>query len=279
MTLGLSDQGVVMYSPPSSPLSVGGVIDDGIRLFRVAFSRCWPLAIAPGLLLMLYELAHPINLPVAGAPRVNPFQALATIFSMRVLLLYLLALVLGLVFQGAVMVREIAIVHGDESFTLGKALGETVLRLPGLILGSILFFVVILVGFMALIIPGIWLSGRLQLWMPALFLENASATDALASSWRLTQGNWWRAAAVLTVAFVIVLVLTMVFSFVAGVLAPMGHFTLSGRVLVVQLFSLLGNAISYPLLVAMGLAMYNDFKLRREGGDLASRARALGSTA
>jgi hypothetical protein len=268
-----------MYSPPSSPLSIGGVIDDGIRLFRVAFGRCWPLAVAPGVLLMLYELANPINLPVAGAGRTNPLQALAAVFSMRVFLLYLLALVFGLIFQGAVMVREIAIVRGDESFTLGQALGETVLRLPGLILGSILLFVILAAGFIALVIPGIWLSGRLQLWMPALFLENASATDALASSWRLTAGNWWRGAAIFTVAMIIILVLTMVFSFVAGVLAPMSHFTLSGRLLVAQLFSLVGNAISYPLLVAMWLAIYNDFKLRREGGDLASRARALGSTA
>jgi hypothetical protein len=48
--------------------------------------------------------------------------------------------------------------------------------------------------------------------------------------------------------------------------------------LLVQLASLVSNAISYPFLVAMGIAMYNDFKLRREGGDLVSRARVLGGS-
>jgi hypothetical protein len=269
-----------MYSPPSSPLSIGGVIDDGLRLFANAFSRCWPLAVAPGLLAALYEITFPFNLPTPGGhpSPAQALQALAAAFSLRAGILDLVIFVLSLVFQGAVIVREIAIVRGDDSITLGRALGVSLQRFPGLLLGSILFAFTIAAGTIALIIPGVWLWGRLLLWMVALFLEDASATDALASSWRLTRGNWWRAAVIFTVGIIIVVVLTMVFTFVAGLVAGLAHLTTQGRLLALQLSSLITNAISYPLGVAILLAMYNDLKLRREGGDLASRARALGAT-
>jgi hypothetical protein len=268
-----------MYSPPSSPLSVGGVIDDGIRLFRSAFSRCWLLAIAPGLILMIYEMAFPFDIP-GGGGRTNLFEALRATASPRMLVLDLLSFLLALVFQGAVLVREIAIVRGDDSCTIGRAVAGSLRRLPGMFLGSILFLLAITGGTIALIIPGIWLWGRLQLWTAALFVEDASAIDALGSSWKLTRGNWWRAAVIFTVAVIMVLVLTMVFSFIGGLVVGLGHFSamsVSGRLILAQLFSLVSSAIYYPLGVAIWLAMYNDMKLRREGGDLDSRARALGT--
>ncbi len=266
-----------MYSPPSSPLSVGGVIDDALRLFRTAFSRCWILAIVPGVIVALYEIAFPLSLPTPTA-RTNPLQALAAVFSLRLLVVDLALLVLSLIFQGAVIVREIAIIRGDESVTLGGALGASLRRFPGLLLGAILFGLAIGAGTVALIIPGLWLWGRLMLWTVALFVEDASATDALASSWRLTRGNWWRVVVIFTVGIILVLVLTMAFTFVAGLVAGLARLSAQGRLQVLQLASLVTNAISYPLGVAILLAMYNDLKLRREGGDLASRARALGTT-
>ena len=289
-----------MYSPPSSPLSIGGVLDEGIRLFRLSFGRCWLLALIPGLIIVLFEMA-------SGFPRVAaPGGGLSTLTALgnspRLLLFDLLAFVLRLLFQGAVLVREIAIVHGDQSMTLGGAVAASVRRLPATVLGAIIVLLPItasavpfgfaVVYFMArgtlpsrtlvlglvLLIVATWLWGRLQLWFAALFLEDATAGQALGSSWRLTKGHWWRATAIFTVAVIMVLVVAFVFSFIGGVVAVTAHTSLMGRALLLQVFALGSNAIYYPLGGAIWLAMYHDLKLRREGGDLASRAGALSGT-
>ena len=40
-----------MYTRPTEPRSIGGVLDDGFRLWRSAFSKAWPIALMGQLLL------------------------------------------------------------------------------------------------------------------------------------------------------------------------------------------------------------------------------------
>lgn len=265
-----------MYVQPSSPQSIGGVIDDGIRLFRSSFSRCWLLAIIPGLVVAVYETFYPITIPIYSALG-HPSALAGLTHSPRLIVLDIVSGLLGLIFQGAVVVQELAILRGDDSCTFGRAAATGFKRLPGMVLATILFSLAITGGFIALLIPGFWLWGRLQLWTAALFVEDASATEALASSWRLTQGHWWRAATIFTVAIIIMIVLALVFTFVGGFFAALSHASTLGRTLLLYVFSLASRAIYYPLGAAIWLAMYHDFKLRREGGDLATRVGALDS--
>jgi len=297
------------YAQPSSPQSIGGVIDDGIRLFCSAFSRCWLLAILPGLVLALYELAFPVSVPIFDALK-QPSLLLSIGDSRRLMAMDLLSSLLTLVFQGAVVVRQIAITRDDSTCTFGRALAKSVRRLPGLILGMILYVLAFVGGTMLLaavgvviaaFVPGLlatmrghlWaalllsipllivallLSVRLQLWTVALFAEDTSAKGALVSSWRLTKGHWWRAGTILTVALIMILVLVLCFSVAGGAVAAFGRFDTTGRTALVYLFSLAASSIYYPLGAAIWLAMYHDFKLRREGGDLETRVGALSGT-
>lgn len=266
------------YARPSSPQSIGGVVDDGFRLFTTAFGRCWLLAIIPGLVLATYDIVFPVTVPVAEALR-RPELLEAFYFSRRMIGLDLLSFLLTLLFQGAVVVREIAIARGDETMTFGGALARSLKRLPGMVLASILDALATLGGLIALIVPGVWLGVRLQLWTVALFAEDVGATEALGASWRLTRGHWWRAAAILSVALIMIIVLVLAFSLIAGIAAAVSHFSTVSRTLLVYLVSLGSNAIYYPLGAAIWIAMYHDFKLRREGGDLESRVGALSGAA
>lgn len=297
------------YAQPSSPQTIGGVIDDGIRLFASAFRRCWLLAIIPGLVLAAYETAFPVRLPIAAALK-RPELLAATYLSPRMLTMNVLSFVLFLVFQGAVVVREIAVSRDDPSCTFGRAIERSVRRLPGMILASILYGLAVLGGLIALVIAGgivaaivpgfvplaqshrglaillglvllafgLLLTVRLQLWTVALFAEDASATGALGASWRLTSGHWWRAATIFSVAVIMVIVLTMCFSLVSGTIAAVTLLSTPESKTLVALVPLAANAISYPLAAAIWLAMYHDFKLRREGADLESRVGALDGT-
>lgn len=275
---------VTKYVPPVAPQPIGGVIDDAIRLFRASWSRSWFLAIIPGVAGLVVTFALPLQVPTNIKPSLaSLLQSYAMTFTPRVIGLYFVLMLVSLVFQGAVLAREAAIAAGNETASAGDAIATGLRRLLWMIVGAIFFAIIVCIGFIALLIPGVWLWGRLMLWMPALFVDDQNALEGLGTSWRLTHGNWWRATIIASVAIIIAIVLALVCGFIGtvatGILVPVAALDVRGRALFSQSFSIVGNAVYIPLMAAMWIAMYRDLKLRREGGDLESRAAALGSAA
>jgi hypothetical protein len=88
--------------------------------------------------------------------------------------------------------------------TVGQAFNQANRRLLPLILVYIMSSVLAAAGFLALIIPGLYVLYRLALIIPGLYvlyrlifslyatvIDNSSALDSLRSSWELTKGRWW----------------------------------------------------------------------------------------
>ena len=75
--------------------------------------------------------------------------------------------------------------------TVGQAYNQASSRLLHLILVYILFVGLVFAGFIALIIPGFYVSFRLIFSLYATVIDNSSAVDSLNSSWKLTKGRWW----------------------------------------------------------------------------------------
>ena len=74
--------------------------------------------------------------------------------------------------------------------TVGQAYNQASRRLLHLILAYILFVGLVFAGFLALIIPGLYVSCRLTFSLYAAVIDNSSAVDSLNSSWELTKGRW-----------------------------------------------------------------------------------------
>src|SRR4028119_1992348 len=75
--------------------------------------------------------------------------------------------------------------------TVGEAYNQASRRWLHLILAYILFVGLVFAGFLALIIPGIYVSCRLTFSLYAAVIDNSSAVDSINSSWKLTKGRWW----------------------------------------------------------------------------------------
>src|SRR4028119_1596859 len=75
--------------------------------------------------------------------------------------------------------------------TVGQAYNQASSRLLHLILVYIMFVGLVFAGFIALIIPGFYVSFRLIFSLYATVIDNSSAVDSLNSSWKLTKGRWW----------------------------------------------------------------------------------------
>jgi hypothetical protein len=299
-----------MYVRPSAPQSIGGVIDDAIRLYRHSYSRCWLIAFAAAVLYgaviftVALEMPHQAAMGSGSAASIAAQQAIGREMGGYFLLLALVMMA----FQGALIARQAAIARGDESATLGSALATGFARLPTFILSALLlylavggcvFLVVIVlvlpIGWIlnhqhmlvrpVLIGAGVTVAGifliyvmvRLALFMVAIFADRKGPKASLTTSWHLTKGHWWRSLAILTVGMTIILVLFFAVSLASELLAFLTHFNGTYRLLAGPALLTVCYTFMYPMGPALTVSMYNDFKLRREGGDLAARVGALNS--
>jgi membrane-anchored glycerophosphoryl diester phosphodiesterase (GDPDase) len=120
--------------------------------------------------------------------------------------------------------------------TVGEAFHQANRRLLHLVLVYIVYSVLVLVGLIALIIPGLYVSYRLIFSLYVTVIDNSSALDSLSSSWELTKGRWWlvcRASfLILFVVFVPILLIVLLISSTGNLLASklaanvLGFFTL-----------------------------------------------------
>ena len=130
---------------------------------------------------------------------------------------------------------------------------------------------VIGVGFILLIVPGIILLGGLLLSTPVLVLEQPiSATGAMSRSWELSRGFRGKALLTLFVTSLLLLIPTMLTGILAGIAALLGASSL-------LVFSVLGGVLQifvYPFMYVAFTVLYYDLRVRKEGFDLELLAAA-----
>jgi len=265
------------YELPAAPLSIGGVIDSAIRLYRDSIRQCWILALLYSVVMGIFGVFWTLALTKGVAPGTkDPRQALAAMFSPVAMAGFAVAMLASFVFYGALMKTVSTWAKGNESLSVGSALAVGLRRLPGAVLGGLLYGLAIGIGFILLVVPGVYFIVKLQLWLPAMFVDDAGAVEGLGISWRLTRGRWWRGTAILTVALIILYVFALALGLISGIITGLAHLPVAEKAIVNQLFAAASNMIVLPLFVAILVVMYHDFKLRSEGGDLAARMGALG---
>jgi hypothetical protein len=265
-----------MYARPTAPLPIGGVVDDAIKLYRASFRSCWLIALIGSLIAGAFGIYLTLYARDAGIS-MSGLAALQIYRQPPVIALYLLEIVLSLAFYGALIAMQNTVGAGPAQLSVGEAIGIGFTRLGRAVIAAFSSWVVVVVGLLLLLIPGIYLLGVLCLWPVALYGEDAGAIDSLFASGRLIKGHWWRSSTILTIALIIILVLSVLAGLIAGALVAVWRRDLTTAQLVIQLFSIAASVFVQPMIPAVLIAIYRDLKLRREGGDLAARVGALPS--
>src|SRR5205807_9321315 len=181
------------------PRGVGEVVDTAIALYR----RNWKLLVATAAVVVV-----PVQLLSSFANRNLLSQIGDTFRSMQKGLTPvttggsgvgspggLLAL-LALPFLTAALATAAASCYMGRPITPGPAWRATMRRFWAILGLGLLRFVLIGVGLFFVMAPGIFLYVRLLVAPVALVVEGAGAASALARSWRLTSGQWWRTCGV-----------------------------------------------------------------------------------
>jgi len=275
--------------PPSRPQSVGEILDAAFRIFGATLLKCLPyaaLGVIAGQLPTVYDLATGQTLAQAVLMQRAKDPTWWA--------LYLVAVVGTILFTNAVLLRQRALASGQPTSS-GAELAAALRRVPGVLaiwvllglalvvclmpsgivvgiaLGSSQKLTLILVA-AVLLIPATWLFVRWSCAVTAYLLTERGPFESMSHSWELTGGNFWRLTLIYSVGVVLLLVLYGL-SIVAGGLVALlvGHgdvalITATGAAVVILLV-----AVITPFYWAMGLAVFGDLTLRREGGDLAQR--------
>jgi len=164
--------------------------NDAMHLLRTNFALLVPIA---GIFFFLPTLIFTLSVTEMAEPAANSsatqtlsllleyFQSLAPYF-------FLIS-----IFAIAGNLTMLKLFLGGRDESVGSALkAALILFLPAIIaqfLGSIIMFF----GFMLLIVPGLYLSGRLALMSAVIAGENEkNPINAISRSWNLTENNgWW----------------------------------------------------------------------------------------
>jgi hypothetical protein len=262
-----------VYSQPTGPRSIGGVLDAAVHLYRDSFRYILPLLIANALLAVVPGLILGLNQAAATTPAEQGRAVYQLMTSPGYWLTFLVVLLVNLMMYGALIGALDSVARGAR-MGLGEALQLGLSRLLRVIGASFLFGLAVTVGFILLVIPGIYLMGIFQLVFVAIILENSGVIGAFGTSQRLIKGHWWRSATILTVAIIILVVLSLLGGVVAAFLAALKPG--AGTALIVnQLVGLIVDIFVVGWMPCVLLAMYYDLKLRHEGEDLATRVNAL----
>ncbi|HEX5420486.1 MAG TPA: hypothetical protein VFY39_10845 [Gammaproteobacteria bacterium] len=257
-----------MYEVQKAPLPVAGVLDRGFSLYKAALPKTFVIAL----------VVAAIWAPMSALFTKSAVLGSAPALPLPLPVLVLAVLIIEFCGWGAIIACIDAAARG-ENLAFGPALKL------GLRRGAVLFAAVILVslaigvGYLLLIVPGVYLTIMLIFTMIAAVAERTGPVESLKYSWRLVRGHWWRTAGVTGVVTIIGGVLYALIAIIGGagaVVNPQGVLARGGlpwyvQYLVVPVF----EGLVVPFVYSMLVALYYDLKLRREGSDIAARITAV----
>lgn len=243
-------------------MGLGEILDTGFRLLRNHFA-------------LLLGIAAVVYLPAGafGALVEDFLQDPSAATSAGDPTLVMLSLA-GLVLTFAVLspITSCAITHALGELYLGRSVTvgdsfRTALSLVLPLVGtSLLATLLVLVGFVLLILPGIYLSFAFLLITQVIVLERTYGMQALGRSRELMRGNMLRGFAVLLVA-----------GLLAGVLGLALGLAFAAIPAIEFLGSSLAQALAFAYSSAVLVVLYFDIRARKEAFDLEHLARLVES--
>ena len=229
-------------------MTVGGVLRESWDLYTRFFARFVLMAA------MVYVV---LNLVGAIAAEAGDDAVAAVFWGLLTLLLS----IVGFFWLAGALVKAVDDVRdGRVETTVGELFTEVRPRLPALIAAGLLAGLLIVLGFIALIIPGLYLLTRFSLIAPAVVLEGRRAGESFDRSSELTQGHKWT---ILWVILIVAIVSAIVRAVLVAVLAFLPDFLQS------WIGNTVADAVVNPFAAVAVTVIYFQIRAAREGASVA----------
>ncbi len=266
-----------MSTPELRPMKIGDILDVTFRLYRRKFLAFLLVALVVyipyAVLMSLPALFGNAAMFAPGADVAGQSAQTAVDFNPLVVFAFVFATILFMVFVRplctAALVQNISASYLGEELSAGESYSRAAPRLLSLIWAQIIAGVVILIGYLLLIVPGVIFSLWFLILTPVVVLEGLGGGTALGRSRELMRGNLGKGF----LLAIVVAVLSWIFGAIAGVLVnfiPIEYLSL--RTFINGVIP----ALWLPIQTAPFILLYYDLRIRKEAFDLQKMAESMG---
>jgi len=176
---------------------------------------------------------------------------------------------LGSLLAAGAIVRAIAAAYLGDVLAPGDALRFALGKIWPLLVAGTAAYLLIVLGALAFLVPGIILACGYSLTAQVVVLEDLpGATDALPRSWHLTKGYKWKALGLGIVVFLLFFLPAMAAGLLVA-LVPAGQ-------VAIDVVSQLLQMVLYPVFAAVFTLFYYDLRVRKEAFDVELLGQQLG---
>ncbi len=245
------------------PLSIGEILDLAFTLYRRQFVTLLSIAVVTtGLPLIL---------------QVYILSAGGYLYHLGISLAYVLLSVAMSALATAATVFVVSESYLGRALDVGAAFGRALPLLGRVVLTSLAFSLLVGLGAMLFIVPGIILACGLGLAFVVVVVEGASTGEALSRSWALTRDYKGKMFLLLLAVWFIILLPTITVGAIAGLAMTQDPLTAGDATagVLVAVVAGLAQIVVYPLLYCSLTVAYYDLRVRKEAFDLEVLESAL----
>jgi hypothetical protein len=250
-------------TPGPEPLSVSGVLAAAFDLYRSQATTLWTIVAI---------IVVPVQAVVVIVERIvlssgTTFAVGGTIYTTDSTGLLTVIVVVGeflatVVCIGALLKSLLDAYTSHPSGGWRHSLEFAWRRFGALVWLAILSGVLIAIGYILIVIPGIFLTVAWIAAVPVLMFEGTGGWPALRRSWELVKGRWWATFGALVGGIVCVVVLTLLVGLILDGIANSGH--VSVILVIAGVGRIISAIITYPIVAALSAVIYIDLRGRKE---------------
>jgi hypothetical protein len=252
-------------------MSTGMVLDKAFRLYGENF----PLMVGISAIFSVPTLLLSLLTVRVFTPGVLDIRALLAV------LIGSLGTIIGFVFVYPLTIgattKAVSERYLGNPVTIGAAMKEAWSSLGTLILNQLVVGVIVAVGFLLLIVPGILWTLSYSMIVPVTILEtrrrSLNRPEIRRRSWELVRDNRGKVFAIMFVIIVIQMLLGWGAQLVVNTILGTG----STALILGGVSSNLASIFIYPLQTIAITLLYYDLRIRKEGFDLEMLSHAIGS--
>jgi hypothetical protein len=258
------------------PLTTGQLLDRTFQTYRQNFVLFVGISAVPHAFLLVTQLCL---LTAGGASGRKPAKlALLTIFV--ALVTVFVSLVVSSITTAATTFG-VSDVYLEKETSISTCFARVKGRIGRVINTSVSFGLRVGVGFLLLIVPGIYWAGKYGLAVPAVVLEDIEAKQALKRSAELTKDSVGRIVSIYFLTWILVVAISAGIGAALAVTAPSltkAAGTMTSSVFQFLVSALVNTLITPVMAIALTLAYY-DQRVRKEAFDIESMMSLLGESA
>jgi uncharacterized protein YybS (DUF2232 family) len=242
------------------PRTLGEILSEAFRIYKENAAKLMVIVavVVVPLSFIGALLAHFVGEPTLH--RVKILGQPATIEYSRSLGVTIVALLIAAAIGVIIWaILQAAMLRGTAQATIGDPVDVEasyrwgLSRFGSVLLVAVLVGIVVGVGFILLVIPGIIFLVFLSVSEPALIVENRRGTEALKRSWNLVRGHFWH-------ALVVILIAAILTGIVQGILTAIGGHNWFVR----WIFSAIAQVLTSPFTALVTVLLYLDLRARKE---------------